>query len=239
VTPTPPVIPGPPEHDETFSLAQLSAPAGRRKTSPLVFVVAGLGALVVLMGIAVVALLASRPDSSTRTAAVATPGPTAVTGGSVPDMTSKQQDTPTARPVTSAPVTEEGTTEVPFGQTLVLSTSLGDEAEYTVSADKTYARTKYGTRPEKGALYGIKVEVRVRAGSVYACFCDFALIAADGTAYEGQTSVAGAMEGVELRAGQRAGGVVVFDVPQNAWVGGRIELREGDGHGDRGFWTIP
>lgn len=130
---------------------------------------------------------------------------------------------------------------VPFGETLVVTDTAGGEVRYVVTADKVYTQTKYGTKPEKGVLYGVKVSVEVVAGSSYVCACDFALITQDGTAYEGSGfQVKGGLDALDVNRGQKAAGIVVFDIPQGAQAGGRIELREGGRSSkNQGFWTIP
>lgn len=214
--------PSPEQHEPTFRLADM-APRRPRRVSPLVIAVAGLGLVVVIMAAVIVAILAgdrnasptSATASSASTAAPPTPGNTA--------------------PYSPPPATKE--VQVPFGETLTLSGS-SSEVHYTVNADKTYTKTKYGTKPEKGILYGVKVLVEVIEGSTYACACDFALIATDGTAYEGSGyQVSGGLDAVDLNRGQKAAGVVVFDIPQGAQASARIELREGSNN--QGFWTAP
>lgn len=124
-----------------------------------------------------------------------------------------------------------------FGETLT-ATGGGDEVHFTVAADRTYTKTKYGTKPKNGVLYGIKVTVEVVDGSAYACACDFAFITVDGTVYEGSGfQVDGGLEAVELNRKQKAAGIVVFDVPAAATKGARIELREGSNN--QGFWEVP
>lgn len=130
---------------------------------------------------------------------------------------------------------------VAFGETLRVTDNVGDEIHYTVTADKTYTKTKYGTKPDKGIFYGIKVTIEVVAGSTYVCACDYALIAVDGTAYEGQSvGITGGLDALKVNKGQKAVGVVAFDIPDGAHRGGRVELRDGGGSaGNQGFWKIP
>jgi len=189
----------------------------------LIGATAGLGALVVLLG-GTVAVMAGRGTDRAASPAAASVSPT-----------------PSYSPVApySPPAPQD--ISVAFGETLVVTDSAGGEVRYVVTADKVYTKTKYGTKPEKGVLYGIKVSVEVVGGTTYVCACDFALIAKDGTAYEGSGyQVDGGLDALDLNRGQKASGVVVFDIPQAAQTGGRIELREGGRSSEnQGFWTIP
>lgn len=240
VTDTPPrdipVVFGPAEPPDTTSYmpggtpvrdaAGAIAPAKRQNTA-VVAALAGLGVLVLALGVAIVVLL-NRDGTSGHPAAAATQTTTA--------------GAPAAPAVTATlPWSPPPPTDVnaAFGDTLRLSSSAGDEVHYTVTADKVYTKTKYGTKPEKGVLYGIKVLIEVVDGTTYACACDFGLIAADGTAYEGSGyQVSGGLEAVDLNRGQKASGVVVFEIPSGAHAGGKIELREGRGS-NQAFWMIP
>jgi hypothetical protein len=137
------------------------------------------------------------------------------------------------------------TVVVKLGETLVLTKSgLGarEEIYFTLSVDKQYTRTpKFNLKPEKGIYFAVGVLVEVKAGSAYACACDFALVAADGTVYEptGGFGFDNTLDGVTLNAGQEATGLVVFDLPPAALAGARIELREGlFSNGDNGYWQL-
>jgi hypothetical protein len=206
---------------QTDSLPPASSPPPRRSKTPLL--VGGLAVLVVALAGTVVVL-------ATRTSADA---PNAAASPS-PSWTSVFATTEPAAAYSPPPPKE---VSAPFGQTLTLS-GRTDEVNFTVTADKTYAKTKYGTKPKNGLLYGIKVTVEVIEGSAYACACDFAFVAADGTVYEGTgVSVDGGLDGVELNRKQKAVGIVVFDIPPAAVKGARIELREGSNN--QGFWEVP
>jgi hypothetical protein len=190
----------------------------------LIGVTAGLGALVVLLG-GTIALMASRDTG--RAASPSAPAAVSPTPSYSP-----------AAPYSPPPPKD---ISVAFGETLVVTDSAGGEVRYTVTADRVYTKTKYGTKPEKGVLYGVKVSVEVVNGTTYVCACDFALIAKDGTAYEGSAfQVSGGLDALNVNRGQKAAGIVVFDIPQGAQTGGRIELREGGRNSEnQGFWTIP
>jgi hypothetical protein len=149
--------------------------------------------------------------------------------------------TPPAEPTRAQPTT----IVVKLGETLILTRSgLGaaDEYHFTLTADKQYTRsTKYGMRPEKGVYFAVKALIEVKTGSTYACACDFALVATDGAVYEPNSGFGftGALDAVTLNAGQRASGLVVFDLPPAALAGARIELREGlFSSGNEGYWQL-
>lgn len=184
-----------------------------------------MAALIVAL-IATVAVLATRGSDETASPAAA--------------PTSWQPIFATTTPAAAAPYSPPPPKEisVPFGETLTLTSGSGDEVHYTVTADRTYTKTKYGTKPKNGVLYGIKATIEVIEGSVYACACDFAFVAADGTVYEGSgVQVDGGLDAVDLNRKQKAVGVVVFDVPAAAVKGAKIELREGTNN--QGFWEVP
>jgi hypothetical protein len=74
----------------------------------------------------------------------------------------------------------------------------------------------------------------------YACYCDFAVVAADGSLCE-PVWPAGfdqATQSVTLNAGEKAGGVVVFDLPSAAADGARVQLRPGWANDVRGTWQL-
>jgi len=208
--------------DTTTPVEPQAAPSPpARNRTPLL--VGGLVALVVLLAGAVAFLTTRGPGETASPAAAPTSW--------VPIFA-----TTTPAAAYSPPPPRE--VSVPFGEMLTLTSSSGDEVHYTVAADRTYTKTKYGTKPKNGILYGIKVTVEVVEGSVYAYAGDVALVSADGTVYEGTgVGVDGGLDGVELNRKQRAAGVVVFDIPPAAAKGARIELREGSTN--QGFWEVP
>lgn len=174
---------------------------------------------------AAVAVLATRGPSDTPAAAAASASPS---------WKSVFTDEPAA--AYSPPPPKE--VSVPFGEMLTLTNAGGDEIHYTVTVDRTYTKTKYGTKPKNGVFYGIKVTVEVIEGSTYVYAGDFALVAADGTVYEGSGyPVDGGLDGVDLNRKQKAVGIVVFDIPAAAAQGAKIELREGSAN--QGFWVVP
>ncbi|WP_155374971.1 DUF4352 domain-containing protein [Catellatospora vulcania] len=146
-------------------------------------------------------------------------------------------------PAASAPVASPGSAPTAkLGQSIETSGGLGDNrVAYTVSkvARHTVAPDSVLVRPKKGLFVAITVEVKVTAGKTYACFCDFALVAVDGTLFEPVLPFGfdAGMQSVTLNAGEKAGGVVVFDVPKDAADGVRVQLRPDITNDVRGYWA--
>lgn len=219
-----------------YSLGDLTRPAGpppRRGVSPAVIVaiVAGAGLLVLCLcgTVGYVYVEGQRVGTSaSRAPAVAAPPTT--------------RADPPAAPTPDKPEVMT----VPLGQEIVMtSRGLGskDTTKWTVSADKTYSRSpKFSVKPERGIFLGVRLSVEVTEGSNYIYAGDIALIAADGTAFEtkGGFGFDGAFEGIELQAGQKSSGLVIFDVPQAALTGARIQLRDGgyNPDSDQVYWQL-
>lgn len=119
------------------------------------------------------------------------------------------------------------------------------ESTWTAAFNKVYTSSPNGYgQPERGVFYAIRVDVSVASGEEFVYSSDFAFIAADGTAFEASSATYGfpaALTGTRLGAGQKVGGLVVFDVPQAALAGAKIELRpNGSGLSDQqAFWSLP
>lgn len=145
-------------------------------------------------------------------------------------------------PAPAAPVEETpDTVIVALGQTLEF-TSGTDEIHYTLTAGPPVTRTEFGTKPDKGQFYALSATIEAKVGTAYACSCDFALVAADGTAYEPDAtySVKGGFEAVQINTGQKKSGLVVWDIPAGAQARAKIELRASWFlAGDQGFWQLP
>lgn len=113
------------------------------------------------------------------------------------------------------------------------------EAAYTLVAATAPTKTQFDTRPEIGQFVAYTATVVVKTGSVYACGCSFAMIDSSGNVYEDRgTFFKGGLQAVNLNPGQRASGLVVFDVPKGAVTGWRVELRDGLGSDASGSWTM-
>jgi hypothetical protein len=144
---------------------------------------------------------------------------------------------------TPAPSVAGSVAAARIGDTITLSGGLGDnQVSVTAKAAKKSAAAPDTTwiKPKKGAFLAVTVEVAVLKGKTYACYCDFAVVAADGSLYE-PVWPAGfdqAMQSVTLNAGEKAGGVVVFDLPGAAADGARVQLRPDWANDVRGTWQF-
>lgn len=208
----------------------ISAPVPPRRRRTLVFVVAGALAVVAVLAVVIVVLL---DGHGTNKAASATPSP------SWSPMV-WATETPAAPP----PPTN---TSFALGDTIsTTSTSAAGSSstKWTVTADKQYRRSPDGYQsPQNGVFYSVKVSVSVSEGSEYIFADDFALIGPDGSAYQATSAMygfPGALQGTTVGAGQNVSGLVVFDVPQSALAGGKIELRPDAQELSNGqaFWAL-
>ncbi|WP_144126856.1 DUF4352 domain-containing protein [Catellatospora sichuanensis] len=155
----------------------------------------------------------------------------------------QQSNVTGSTPAASAPAASPGSAPTAkLGQSIETSGGLGDNrVAYTVSklTRHTVAPDSSLVRPKKGVFVAIAVEVKVTAGKTYACFCDFALVAADGTLFEPVLPFGfdAGMQSVTLNTGEKAGGVVVFDLPKDAADGVRVQLRPDITNDVRGYWA--
>lgn len=162
------------------------------------------------------------------------------------DSSSPSASRPGAAETTSVPepaktTPAKGPKVVPLGQALTFS-ALGNEVVYILNPGPKLTKTKYGTGPEKGVFFAVSVAVEVKKGSTYACSCDVALVTKDGTVYEPDVSYGfdGALEAVSLNnAGQKAAGLIVWDLPASAIVGARVELRASIWADSDQYWQLP
>jgi hypothetical protein len=156
--------------------------------------------------------------------------PTTVSGG---DSGSSQA----AKSVPSGPVTAS------LGQTLTVDSTLfgkGDRVvAYTVANARVLNAPNSFEKPEHGAFYGVDFTVEVKAGSSFACGQDISFVAKDGTVYEPTfTTHKGTFDCADLGKGQRKAGMVVFDIPQGASAGGRIQVKSLWDEEPYGYWTL-
>jgi hypothetical protein len=213
-----------------FYLNQMQSPPPGRKPWPAwLIALIVVGALIPLaIAGAVLAAVDSDPKAVAEAAASDTDGP-----GQPHPWTPKTEAADTPKALT-----------VKLGETLVYTASgfgTDDEVHYTLTAGKAITKTKYGTRPEKGQFFALAAAVNVLKGSAYVYGGDFALVTTDGTVYEANMAhaVDGGLEGVEIRAGQKVSGLVVWDIPAGVQVGAKVELRAGGPGGNQGFWQLP
>jgi hypothetical protein len=130
---------------------------------------------------------------------------------------------------TAAP--EQTTTTAKVGQTVTLSNELLDEKttiEVTVAKPKQYTKEpgEFGSRPEKGVFLVLDVTVVCKQGTYHANPYNFKFVAKDGTASEIALAVSfkPALNAIDLSAGQKVAGKIVFDVPKAALKGGKIQI---------------
>lgn len=219
---------GPPQ----YGPPQYGPPAPPRKKGLPAIAVVGIalgGALALCIGAgAIVTAVSGDKPTSTAPTAVVTTG--AAANGSTP---------------TAAGTTAPAVKTAQLGQTLVFKGAFGSsEIHYTLTADKTYTTSpQYDVKPSKGVYFAVSATVEAKKGSAYATIADFAVIAADGTVYESTIGFGfdkAMPPGTQLNAGQRTAGLVVFDLPQAALKGAKIELRaDFFSSGDAGYWQLP
>jgi hypothetical protein len=154
--------------------------------------------------------------------------------------------TTTAPPEPVGPETVPLGTPVPF---TIEDAFLGDELDVTVNVANVRTATRepidYGMEPARGLFVVVDVAVEVAAGgsgSYHVNPFNFKIVAADGTAMESSWAMAWEplLQAVDLSAGQRTAGTVVFDVAPGQEVGARIQLDDiGDNWGEPFvFWQL-
>jgi Domain of unknown function (DUF4352) len=171
-------------------------------------------------------------------------------------------------PTTTAPPADEteattGTTEAPAPppepvgpETVPMGTNLTFEQEDDFAGDLTFEVTvanpvvtpqdegDYPIDATNGTYVVVEVVAAVTdgAGSYHANPYNFRFVAADGTVFESTFGTFNpALNATDLAAGQRAAGRVVFDVPENAVAGGKVQLDDiGLDYGEPlAYWAMP
>jgi hypothetical protein len=120
------------------------------------------------------------------------------------------------------------------------------DIEYTIIATERVNVDDSGRRPTNGVFLLAHAAVRAKKGSVFACGCDFTFVDAGGKVYQQDPrDIAGKphFESPDLVAGQHTDGWIVFDVPDHALTGGRVEVRPGVHFGYKadslyGYWQL-
>ena len=187
-------------------------------------IVAGLAVLLlgaIAVGIVLIATIQGRPAASAKPS---------------PSPSWSPYYWPTA---TTSPTPDDVSVEL--GDQLVSEGSSGSEVRYVVTA-ATAPRNRFGQPPEKGSYYAVRLKAEVITGSAYVYGGSVALVAADGQVYEGagvSVGFDGALDAVDLNAGQKTEGLVIFDIPKGAEVHGRIELRTGALSSNQAYWRLP
>lgn len=161
-----------------------------------------------------------------------------------------------ADPVTSKPADQQAKpgqavssapkqpTIVPVGQSIeVTETLFGQKSVtvYTISAPAQHARgaNEY-VKPQKGVFFVVTAGALVKEGKGSINPFYFKLVAADGTVHEqGFADFQPQLHHVELTAGQKASGLLMFDLPAAAIKGAKVELKSVTGDTAKGAWQLP
>jgi hypothetical protein len=193
------------------------------------------GAVVAVVLIAVAVAASSSDDDDTTTAERGT------TTTEDETETTEQRTTTTDEPAVTTTAAPPGPTTVPMGTPVEITI---DEIEF--DQDETYATvTLANPTTDPGPTPGGRCERgrppeqrgRVRDGEP-----DFNFVGGDGSVYEvGFAMGFGPTLGyVELSAGQKARGKLIFDIPPDKLAGGKVQLD--DTYEDYGeplaFWTL-
>lgn len=132
-----------------------------------------------------------------------------------------------------------------LGETVEYKTSSGKKIRVTITGINRQAQSNNQfVTPKKGGFVTVQVSVTYLeggSGTYVALPTDFSLIGADGTVYGGDIMSSagfdGAMDTVTLNIGQKASGLVAFDVDRANISGGKIQLN--DFGKAAAFWAIP
>jgi len=223
---TNPVPPPPPQ--QPFHLGQMAQPPRKRRLWP--WLLAGGAAFTVLLvcGIAGIAVLANL-DTSEPGVNAAAPGTDTAGDSDAPDDSTQEE-----QPATP--------TEVAVGETLTI-TGTGFEGHYTIIKVEQVDRDEFGLRPEHGTYLLAHMKVEIVEGSTFVCSCETAFVQAGGRVHEETfASIKGKpmFESAELAAGQNTDGWIVFDVPKDTVDGGKIQLTLQNFWTDNeyGYWTL-
>lgn len=110
---------------------------------------------------------------------------------------------------------------------------LGDVTEYTLTVKdaKVYAKEpgSFGSKPKNGEYLVLTVNVAVSKAAAddttFVSDSDFKFVSPDGDVYDSgwNDGWGDTLSASELRAGQRATGKVVFDLPKGLWKTGKLQ----------------
>ncbi len=141
----------------------------------------------------------------------------------------------------------QGPATAAMGQTVTLTNTFlndTDAVEVTLANPQQFTEAPGSSffTPSNGIYLVIDVTVVCTQGTYTSNPAAFKLVAADGTVYDWDLGVGfdGTLSFTELNAGQRTTGKIVFDVPEAALAGAKIQL---DGIGldfdeAAAFWTL-
>jgi hypothetical protein len=170
-------------------------------------------------------------------------------GGFVIGSAGDATDEPQAAAVTTAPgqqpAKDAGPPTLAAGAAANVKTTSGDQLTVTIGEPKAPVPSgNMFSKPERGHFFSVKVTVEFKSGSstYSATPTDFKLVTADGTLYQAEilSLVDDALQFVDLNAGQKATGLVVFDVPSavKPGTGAKIQF-DGSWSGKAAaFWTV-
>ncbi|MFC3381553.1 DUF4352 domain-containing protein [Couchioplanes azureus] len=137
----------------------------------------------------------------------------------------------------------EGPVVAKVGQTITVRPwRIGEDGEvkYTLSNVKKAKSPNGFMNPKNGTYVTAKLEIKVIKGSEFASTSDLSFVTSDGTVYEPTWSGGfdGEFDAVELKAGQRKSGLVVFDVPKSALKGGQVHVSSLWDDESYGYWKL-
>jgi Domain of unknown function (DUF4352) len=167
-------------------------------------------------------------------------GAIACAGGNS-DGTSGDKAQVQGQPSTSASAAGPATAKV--GQTVELTGGwFSDDTSVTVTLSnvKTQAKDGYGDKPDHGDLFLIVDVTEVcTKGNYFSTTANFKFVAKDGQASDASSMLGmkGELRSVDLAAGQKNSGKVVFEVPKD-YALGKIQLEGVTGDGPAAFWTF-
>lgn len=217
------------EPQQPFRLGQLAPPRPPRRKRTLwpVFVASGVIATIGV-GLFVVALVQAR---TTPVAAKTSPSP-------VPLSSAGFEHDPVA-----APPTQTYVPTGPVGTTVTATATNGLEIDYTVSKVEQKTVDKWGQKPDKGVYLLAFLKVEVNSGEDFICSCSISFIGPNGKVFEetfAEFKGHDEFKSVDVAAGQRADGWIVWDVPRSALKGGKIQLSLDNWASDNayGYWTL-
>jgi hypothetical protein len=181
-----------------------------------------------------------RRPSALVTTAITLAAVTLLACGAKPQRSTVSDGTspgPAASDAANAPPTAQ------LGQTITLTGGIGDnEISVTAFSAKSFSSAPDNAlvKPQKGVYLTVRVEVRVVRGKTYACICDFALVAGDGSLFEPVWPIGfhDGMSSVTLNSGEKTAGVIVFDLPKSARDGATFQLRPDWTNDVRGTWKL-
>jgi hypothetical protein len=127
---------------------------------------------------------------------------------------------------------DDGPVTAAIGQTVTLTNSLlgsTDKVEVTLANPQQFTEDPESSgflKPDNGIYLVLDATVVCDEGTYLASPFSFTFVGADGTAYDTAITVGfkPGLDTINLNPGQRTAGTVVFDVPQAALAGAKIQI---------------